>query len=104
MGEAVTIRLRGSWEKYPLIPVRSAARDFFPPYKEKFTLKLEDKEYMTYVSGQRSDRYAERGDPEAGTYLRASIPDIAREYPEISGRDELTIEKESENEYRIVDW
>jgi hypothetical protein len=104
MGDSVTIRLRDSWEDYPLIPVRTDVRSFFPPYKERFTLIIEDMSIRTNVTGRKSNITAEEGDPEAGTYLRSGIRDLQESHPEIYGGDELTIEKVSSEEYEITDW
>lgn len=104
MGDTVTIRLRDSWEDYPLIPVRTDVRSFFPPYKKRFTLIIGDMHTRTSVTGRRSNTTAKEGDPRAGTYMRSGIRDIQESYPEISGWDELTIEKISPGEYRIINW
>lgn len=104
MGERVEIRLRDSWEDYPLIPIRKDVRSLFPPYKERFTLIIDGHYFRTNVTGRKSNCSATEGDPEAGTYLRSGIRDIAVEFPEISGGDILTVEKVSQEEYEIVDW
>lgn len=105
MGDQVTIRLRDSWESYSLIPVRRRVRDFFPGYKERFTLHIGDLSIRTHVTGRTQGQgQAEKGDPTAGTYLKSSVGEIQYEFPEISGGNELTIKRESEDEYRIVDW
>jgi hypothetical protein len=51
-------------------------RSFFPPYKERFRLIIEDVYIRTNVRGRKSSTTVEEGDPEGGTHLCSGIRDI----------------------------
>ncbi|MFC6755866.1 MULTISPECIES: hypothetical protein [Haloarcula] len=101
---SVKITLRESWDDYPLIPVRRPVRSFFPPYQERFTLRIGETDIQTYVTGRKTDTEIVEGDPEAGTHLRTRMGDIAQSHPEISSGDEIIIKQLTTREYEIIDW
>jgi hypothetical protein len=96
--ESVKIQLNETWGKYHRIPTRKEHREFFPPYKEEFTLQTDIGPLKTWVSGRSGE--VENASI-AGNFIRAQIPKWAEEHPEVSGGDYVLVEKLNEDVYRL---
>jgi uncharacterized protein YndB with AHSA1/START domain len=96
--ESVEIQLNDAWEEYPRIPTRKEHREFFPPYKEEFTLQTDIGPLKTWVSARSGEV---KDTSTGGNYIRATIPKWAEEHPEVSGGDYVLVEKLSDGVYRL---
>lgn len=83
----ITIQLQPAFKKYPLIPIRAEHRQLFPGFREPFIIQTEEGNFETRVVGAS----ANTGDPNAGTFIRAGIPEWSRHHPSLRGGDTIQI-------------
>lgn len=88
LGDNFVVSLQPAFRKYPLIPIRREHRRLFPGFKEPFILETDAGNIKTWVAGAKN---AARGNPDAGAFLRAGIPEWYRHHPELGGSSKVQI-------------
>jgi len=87
--DEILIKLPNSFRDYPLIPIPKKHRRLFPGYKIPFILETDIGEIETHITS--APEGVAIGDPEAGTYIRAGIPNWANAHPELTGGDYIKL-------------
>jgi hypothetical protein len=76
--------------KFHLFYIPKHMRRFFPGYKVPFKLDTDIGEIETYVSSAPGS--PPHGDPDAGVYIQANLPEWYRRHPEIKVGDKVVFE------------
>ncbi len=87
-GDNLVVSLQPAFRQYPLIPIHKEHRRLFPGFKEPFILETDVGNIKTWVAGAKN---AARGDIDAGSFLRAGIPEWYRHHPELAGGSKVQI-------------